>query len=245
MASRRSRATRRSTWRLEPTPRADQRPSRARWASTEREPRRSPRTGRGTARSCCRRKRCCSGTANWPRSMAIRPTGLWPRRGSMAQRQVHEPDRSIAQQAVTYARDHLFERSAVQDRRDHPASGAQPRHGGDDVCPGAAGVRRSEQREASSARSIMPERRTAVHDRRHAAHGTRDRRHGCRKAISAGSNDPMLVDPRIRIATEDRHPELNASQRQAVDQIFLSPGEDRGLGWRRRGGEDDDAGRHP
>ncbi len=33
------------------------------------------------------------------------------------QRQVYEPDR-IAQQAVTYAREHLFERSAVLDRRD-------------------------------------------------------------------------------------------------------------------------------
>ncbi|MGC2476912.1 MAG: AAA family ATPase, partial [Candidatus Sulfotelmatobacter sp.] len=35
-------------------------------------------------------------------------------------------------------------------------------------------------------------------------------------------SDPMLVSPRVRIATEDRHPELNASQRQAVDEIFLS-----------------------
>ena len=35
----------------------------------------------------------------------------------MSQRHVYEPDR-IAQQAVTYARDHLFERSAVLDRRD-------------------------------------------------------------------------------------------------------------------------------
>ena len=34
--------------------------------------------------------------------------------------------------------------------------------------------------------------------------------------------DPMLVSPQVRIATEDRHPELNASQRQAVDEIFLS-----------------------
>src|SRR5260370_26337746 len=32
----------------------------------------------------------------------------------------------------------------------------------------------------------------------------------------------MLVSTQVRIATEDRHPELNASQRQAVDEIFLS-----------------------
>jgi conjugative relaxase-like TrwC/TraI family protein len=67
----------------------------------------------------------------WPRSMDIRPTGLWPRRGKRGQRHAHEPDRSTvaAQQAVTYARDHLFERSAVLDRRDHSGSGAQSRHG--------------------------------------------------------------------------------------------------------------------
>jgi ATP-dependent exoDNAse (exonuclease V) alpha subunit len=35
-------------------------------------------------------------------------------------------------------------------------------------------------------------------------------------------SDPMLVSPLIRIATEDRHPELNPSQRQAVYEIFLS-----------------------
>jgi ATP-dependent exoDNAse (exonuclease V) alpha subunit len=35
-------------------------------------------------------------------------------------------------------------------------------------------------------------------------------------------SDPMLVSPQVRIATEDRHPELNTSQRQAVDEIFVS-----------------------
>ncbi len=37
-----------------------------------------------------------------------------------------------------------------------------------------------------------------------------------------GMSDPMLVSPQIRITTEDRHSELNASQRQAVEQIFVS-----------------------
>src|SRR6266436_6841829 len=32
----------------------------------------------------------------------------------------------------------------------------------------------------------------------------------------------MLVSPQVRIATEDRHPELNTSQRQALDEVFLS-----------------------
>jgi ATP-dependent exoDNAse (exonuclease V) alpha subunit len=37
-----------------------------------------------------------------------------------------------------------------------------------------------------------------------------------------GYGDPMLVSPQVRIATEDRHPELNPSQLQAVDEILLS-----------------------
>ena len=35
-------------------------------------------------------------------------------------------------------------------------------------------------------------------------------------------SDPMLVSPQLRIWTEDRHPELNRSQRKAVDEIFIS-----------------------
>ena len=37
-----------------------------------------------------------------------------------------------------------------------------------------------------------------------------------------GYSDPMLVSPPIRIGTQDRHPELNAGQRQAVEEMFLS-----------------------
>jgi len=37
-----------------------------------------------------------------------------------------------------------------------------------------------------------------------------------------GYGDPMLVSPQVRIRTEDQHPELSASQRQAVDSILIS-----------------------
>jgi ATP-dependent exoDNAse (exonuclease V) alpha subunit len=43
-----------------------------------------------------------------------------------------------------------------------------------------------------------------------------------REGNRRGYDDPMLVQPGIRIATEDRHPKLNPAQRQAVDQVFLS-----------------------
>ena len=60
-----------------------------------------------------------------------------------------------------------------------------------------------------------------------------------------GYSDPMLVSPQLRIWTEDRHPELNRAQRQAVDDIFLSREKIVGLGWRRRRGQDNDAGCGP
>jgi len=37
-----------------------------------------------------------------------------------------------------------------------------------------------------------------------------------------GYNDPTLVPAHIRVETEDRHRELNAGQRQAVEEVFLS-----------------------
>lgn len=41
------------------------------------------------------------------------------------------------------------------------------------------------------------------------------------KGNQRGYEDQMLVEPRTRIETEDRHPQLNAAQRQAVDEVFL------------------------
>jgi ATP-dependent exoDNAse (exonuclease V) alpha subunit len=35
-------------------------------------------------------------------------------------------------------------------------------------------------------------------------------------------SDSMLVSPQLRIWTEDRHPELSRTQREAVDDTFLS-----------------------
>jgi hypothetical protein len=44
----------------------------------------------------------------------------------------------------------------------------------------------------------------------------------CRKGTAAITVIPCWFSPQVRVATEDRHPELNTSQRQAVDDIFLS-----------------------
>ncbi len=95
------------------------------------------------------------------------------------QRHVHEPalNRSTvaAQQAVTYARDHLFERSAVLDRRELLEAALNRGMGETTYGPCPAGVRAA-GRARRVPHSQSWRRGTAVHHRRNASHGTRDRR---------------------------------------------------------------------
>jgi len=125
-----------------------------------------------------------------------------------------------AQRAVTWARDHVFERSAVQDRR---------------AILETALVRGMGETTYAQVRQEF-ERRIEAGEFREVSHVGAGRQYttdvmvrmereivgriqeGNRRDYS----DPMLVSPQVRIATEDRHPDLNASQRQAVDEIFLS-----------------------
>ncbi|MGC9223653.1 MAG: MobF family relaxase, partial [Terracidiphilus sp.] len=132
------------------------------------------------------------------------------------QRHVYEPDR-IAQQAVTYARDHLFERSAVLDRRDLLEAA---------LNRGMGETTYAHIRQEFEQRAARGEFRTVGAGQQYttAAMVRMEREIVARmqEGNQRGMNDPMLVSPQIRITTEDRHPELNASQREAVDQVFLS-----------------------
>ena len=135
------------------------------------------------------------------------------------QYQMPEPEVQ-AKQAVTWARDHVFERSAVQDRRAILET-ALVRGMGETTY---AQVRQEFERriEAGEFREVSHvgagrQYTTAVMIRMEREIVGR-MQEGNRRDYS----DPMLVSPQVRIATEDRHPELNASQRQAVDEIFLS-----------------------
>src|SRR5579864_2867525 len=135
------------------------------------------------------------------------------------QYQTPEPEMQ-AKQAVTWARDHVFERSAVQDRR-AILERALVRGMGETTY---AQVRREFERriEAGEFREVSQvgagrQYTTAVMVRMEREIVDR-MQEGNRRDYS----DPMLVSPQVRIATEDRHPELNASQRQAVDETFLS-----------------------
>jgi ATP-dependent exoDNAse (exonuclease V) alpha subunit len=125
-----------------------------------------------------------------------------------------------AQRAVTWARDHLFERSAVQDRRA--------------ILESALGRSMGETPYIQVRQEF--ERRIDAGEFREVSHVGAGKRYTTTSMIrmeceiigrmQEGNRrdytDPMLVSPQVRISTEDRRPELNASQRDAVDEIFLS-----------------------
>jgi conjugative relaxase-like TrwC/TraI family protein len=135
------------------------------------------------------------------------------------QYQILEPQVQ-AKQAVAWARDHVFERSAVQDRRTILET-ALVRGMGETTY---AQVRQEFERriESEEFREVShvgagSQYTTALMVRMESEIVGR-MQEGNRRDYS----DPMLVSAQVRIATEDRHPELNPSQRQAVDEIFLS-----------------------
>jgi conjugative relaxase-like TrwC/TraI family protein len=135
------------------------------------------------------------------------------------QHQNHEPEKA-AQRAVTYARDHLFERSAVEDRRSILES-ALKRGMGETTYSQVRQEfdRRLQAGEFRQAQASVrgPQITTAAMLRTE-----RETIQLMQEGNKRGFDDPMLVGPGIRIETRDRHSELNAAQREAVDAIFLS-----------------------
>jgi conjugative relaxase-like TrwC/TraI family protein len=140
------------------------------------------------------------------------------------QRHAYEPDKErsmvYAQQAVTYAREHLFERSAVQDRRDI-LEAALNRGMGQTTH---AHVRQEFEQRARAGEFRQVDFAGAGQQYTTATMLRMEREIVTRmqEGNQRGYSDPMLVSPQVRIATEDRHLELNAAQRQAVDEVFLS-----------------------
>ncbi len=137
------------------------------------------------------------------------------------QRHAHSPDKA-AQVSVTYARDHLFERSAVESGRSIMTAAL-------DRSMGEA--RFSQVRQEFDRRVETGEFRAVEHGTKHAGQQyttaamlrmERETIGQMQEGNRRGYSDPMLVEGRVCIETEDRHPELNAGQRQAVDEVFLS-----------------------
>jgi conjugative relaxase-like TrwC/TraI family protein len=170
------------------------------------------------------------------------PEEVLQRHRELAARHGHQADRVVAQarehrqfhaprsdktelrterQAVTYARNHVFERSAVQDERSilqaaisrsmAQATYEQVRHEftqrvqrGEFVAVGHIEGRAAPM--YTTAEMIRMEREIVGR-----------MQSGNQRYYS----DPMLVSPSLRIATEDRHTELSPAQREVVDDIFV------------------------
>jgi conjugative relaxase-like TrwC/TraI family protein len=142
------------------------------------------------------------------------------------QYQMREPEISV-QRAVTWARDHVFEREAVQDRRAILES-ALARGMGDTTYAAIQQeferrVRAGEFREVAH-NGAGPHFTTTLMMRKEREIIAR-MQEGNRRT----SNDPMLVSPQVRNSVQDRHPELSAAQRNAVEDLFLSRGKIVGL----------------
>jgi conjugative relaxase-like TrwC/TraI family protein len=128
----------------------------------------------------------------------------------------------MAQTAVTYARDHLFERSAVESGRSILTAAL-------DRSLGEASF--AQVRQEFERRVHTGEFRTVDHGPKHEGQQyttaeTLRMEHEILTQMRAGNrrgySDPMLVLPGTRIATVDRHTELNPAQHRAVEAIFLS-----------------------
>jgi len=171
------------------------------------------------------------------RKELLSPKEVLQRHGELAGQYGHQADRVVAQarehglyqmrepemqaqRAVTWARDHVFERSAVQDRRAIIET-ALARGMGETTY---AQIRQEFERRIATGE---------FHGISHVGAGQQyttaamvRMEHEIISVMQEGNrrdySDPMLVSPQVRIATEDSHPELNVSQRQAVDEIFLS-----------------------
>jgi conjugative relaxase-like TrwC/TraI family protein len=171
------------------------------------------------------------------RKEPLSPTEVLQRHRELAAQYGHQADRVIAQarqnsqhqmpepevqakQAVTWARDHVFERSAVQDRRAILET-ALVRGMGETTY---AQVRQEFERriEAGEFREVSRVGAGRQYTTAGMVRMEREIVGRMQQGNRRDYSDPMLVLPQVRIATEDRHPELNASQRQAVDEIFLS-----------------------
>ena len=125
-----------------------------------------------------------------------------------------------AQSAVTWARDHVFERSAVQDRRAILET-AIARSMGETTY---SNIQQEFDRRINTGefQELSPVGARRQYTTRAMAGMEREIVDRMLEGNRRDYRDPMLVSPPIRIATEDCHPELNPWQLHAVDEILLS-----------------------
>jgi conjugative relaxase-like TrwC/TraI family protein len=135
------------------------------------------------------------------------------------QHHMREPD-LVAQRSVTWARDHVFERSAVHDLRAILES-ALVRGMGETTLASIRQefdrrIHRGEFREVAQSRTGQQFTTTEmIRLEREVIDRTREGNH-------RSFGDPVLVSHQVRIRIEDQHPELNPAQHRAVDDILVS-----------------------
>jgi len=136
-------------------------------------------------------------------------------------RQTQQPEKTV-QQSVTYSRNHVFERSAVQDERAILQAAIDRSMGqatyGQVRQEFEQRLRRGEFREVARTDGRAAPQYTTFEMVRMEKETIARMQEGNRREF----RDPVLVSPQLRIATEDRHPELSRSQLKAVDDIFVS-----------------------
>jgi conjugative relaxase-like TrwC/TraI family protein len=137
------------------------------------------------------------------------------------QRHAYNPDKA-AQVSVTYARDHLFERSAVESERSIMTAALGRSMGEANLSQVRQEFNRRVQAGEFRAVEHGPKHKDQQYTTAAMLRMERETIGQMQEGNRRGYSDPMLVDGKIRIETEDRHPELNAGQRQAVDEVFLS-----------------------
>ena len=134
--------------------------------------------------------------------------------------QINQEPQMSAQKALTWARDHVFERSAVQDRRAILESA---------LARGVGETTYASIRQEFERRVRTGEFREVVHNGINRQFTTTAMIQMEREILARmqegnrhGYDDPLLVSPQVRNSIRDRHTELSAAQRRAVEDLFLS-----------------------
>ena len=135
------------------------------------------------------------------------------------QEQTHTPEMK-AQQAVTYARDHLFEREAVQDRRALYETALN--RGMGEITLGQVQQEFERRLQSGEFRAAPANVRGPQITTAEMVRMEREIVSVMRRGNERGFSHPMLLEGRERFDTIDRHPELNASQRKTAEEIFTS-----------------------
>jgi conjugative relaxase-like TrwC/TraI family protein len=147
----------------------------------------------------------------------------WVVTRALSNHQRHEVDSpKFAQQAVTYARDHVFEKSSVQDER-AIMTAAMDRSMGH---ANSSQVRAEFDRRAAQGEFRTVENAPASAGRQFTTAAMlrmeRETIGRMREGNAVQPNRPALVEAKVRTEAIERNPMLNPSQRKAAEEIFES-----------------------